>query len=142
SGLQDLQYDQPTPIQQRCIPLILKGKDVLGSAQTGTGKTGAFVIPLLQKITASKKKGTQVLILAPTRELARQIDEQIVAVGYHTGVTSAIVIGGSDFSAQAKAIRAGVDIIVATPGRLLDQMNVLNIDFSHIDYLVLDEGDR
>jgi len=142
SGLQDLQYKSPTPIQEKSIPLILEGHDVLGSAQTGTGKTGAFVIPLLQKILQSEAEGTQALILAPTRELARQIDEQIVAIGYHTGVTSAIVIGGSDFAAQAKAIRAGVDVIVATPGRLLDQMNVLNVDFSKIHYFVLDEADR
>jgi superfamily II DNA/RNA helicase len=142
AGLRDMQYKNPTPIQQRCIPLILKGKDVLGSAQTGTGKTGAFVIPLLQKLQSSKRKGTQALILAPTRELAHQIDEQIVAIGYHTGITSAIVIGGSDFAAQARAIRNDVDILVATPGRLLDQMNVLGIDFSQINYFVLDEGDR
>jgi superfamily II DNA/RNA helicase len=142
AGLRDMQYKEPTPIQQHCIPPILAGKDVLGSAQTGTGKTGAFVVPLLQKIVTSKKEGTQALILAPTRELARQIDEQIVAIGYHTEITSAIVIGGSDFAAQAKAIRNDVDILVATPGRLLDQMNVLGIDFSHIRYLVLDEGDR
>ena len=141
-GLSDLQYKSPTPIQSQSIPLILEGRDVLGSAQTGTGKTGAFVIPLLQKIMESNIEGTQALILAPTRELARQIDEQIFAIGYHTGVTSAIVMGGSDFAAQAKAIRAGVDIIVATPGRLLDQMNVLNIDFGHINYFVLDEADR
>lgn len=142
SGLRDLRYSEPTPIQQQSIPLILEGKDVLGSAQTGTGKTGAFVIPLLQKISENRSDHTQALILSPTRELAQQIDEQIFAIGYHTGITSAIVIGGSDFSAQAKAIRAGVDIIVATPGRLLDQMNILNIDFSHINYLVLDEADR
>ncbi|MBN2731784.1 MAG: DEAD/DEAH box helicase [Balneolaceae bacterium] len=141
-GLNDLRYKEPTPIQEQSIPLVLQGKDVLGSAQTGTGKTGAFVIPLLQKILKNKNDHTQALILSPTRELAQQIDEQIFAIGYHTGITSAIVIGGSDFSEQAKAIRAGVDIIVATPGRLLDQMNILNIDFSHINYLVLDEADR
>lgn len=141
-GLNDLRYKEPTPIQEQGIPLVLQGKDVLGSAQTGTGKTGAFVIPLLQKILENKNEHTQALILSPTRELAQQIDEQIFAIGYHTGITSAIVIGGSDFSEQAKAIRAGVDIIVATPGRLLDQMNILNIDFSHINYLVLDEADR
>lgn len=141
-GLRDLRYEEPTPIQEKSIPLILEGRDVLGSAQTGTGKTGAFVIPLIQKILENPSDHTQALILSPTRELAQQIDEQIFAIGYHTGITSAIVIGGSDFSAQAKAIRAGVDIIVATPGRLLDQMNILNIDFSHINYLVLDEADR
>lgn len=107
SGLRDLRYTEPTPIQQKSIPLILEGKDVLGSAQTGTGKTGAFVIPLIQKILENKNEHTQALILSPTRELAQQIDEQIFAIGYHTGITSAIVIGGSDFAEQAKAIRAG-----------------------------------
>ncbi len=142
SGLRDLKYEEPTPIQQKSIPLILEGKDVLGSAQTGTGKTGAFVIPLIQKILDNKSERTQALILSPTRELAQQIDEQIFAIGYHTDITSAIVIGGGDFAEQAKAINAGVDIIVATPGRLLDQMNVLGIDFSGLKYLVLDEADR
>ncbi|WP_445666087.1 DEAD/DEAH box helicase [Fodinibius sp. AD559] len=141
-GLKDLRYSEPTPIQEECIPLILDGKDVIGAAQTGTGKTGAFVIPLLQKITQNKSDDTQALILSPTRELAQQIEEQIFALGYHTGITSATVTGGSDYGTQVKAIRAGVDIIVATPGRLIDQMNVLNLDFSGLEYLVLDEADR
>ncbi len=141
-GLKDLRYSEPTPIQEECIPLILDGKDVIGAAQTGTGKTGAFVIPLLQEITQNKSDDTQALILSPTRELAQQIEEQIFALGYHTGITSATVTGGSDYGTQVKAIRAGVDIIVATPGRLIDQMNVLNLDFSGLEYLVLDEADR
>lgn len=141
-GLQDLKYEEPTPIQKECIPLILEGKDVIGAAQTGTGKTGAFVIPLLQKIINDPSDHTRALILSPTRELAQQIEEQIFALGYHTGISSATVTGGSDYGTQVKAIQAGVDIIVATPGRLIDQMNVLNIDFSHLDYLVLDEADR
>lgn len=141
-GLQDMGYEEPTPIQEKAIPLVLNGEDVIGAAQTGTGKTGAFVIPLMEKILKDKTGHTQALILTPTRELARQIDEQIFAIGYHAGITSATVIGGSNFSEQVKAIRAGVDIIVATPGRLLDQMNVLNLDFSHLNYLVLDEADR
>ncbi len=141
-GLQDMRYEEPTPIQEKSIPLVLEGKDVIGAAQTGTGKTGAFVIPLIEKILAGDRSHTQALILSPTRELASQIDEQIFALGYHTGITSATVIGGSDFGEQVKAIRAGVDIIVATPGRLLDQMNVLNLDFSHLNYFVLDEADR
>ncbi|TYP95334.1 Superfamily II DNA and RNA helicase [Fodinibius salinus] len=141
-GLRDLKYEEPTPIQEACIPLIFKGKDVIGAAQTGTGKTGAFVIPLLQEIANNEQDHTRALILSPTRELAQQIEEQIFALGYHTGVSSATVTGGSDYGTQVKAIRAGVDIIVATPGRLIDQMNVLNIDFSHLDYLVLDEADR
>lgn len=141
-GLQDLKYEEPTPIQEECIPLILEGRDVIGAAQTGTGKTGAFVIPLIQKIINSNSDQTQALILSPTRELAQQIEEQIFALGYHTGVSSATVTGGSDYGTQVKAIRAGVDIIVATPGRLIDQMNVLNLDFSGLKYLVLDEADR
>ena len=141
-GLQDVRYEEPTPIQEQSIPLILEGKDVIGAAQTGTGKTGAFVIPLMDMILKNKSEHTQALILTPTRELAQQIDEQIFALGYHTGITSATVIGGSDFGAQVKSIRAGVDIIVATPGRFIDQMNVLNVDFSHLNYLVLDEADR
>jgi len=142
SGLKDLRYKETTPIQEKCIPLILEGKDVIGAAQTGTGKTGAFVIPLLQKIIKNKSDYTQALILSPTRELAQQIEEQIFALGYHTGISSATVTGGSDYGTQVKAIRAGVDIIVATPGRLIDQMNVLNINFDHLEYLVLDEADR
>lgn len=141
-GLKDLRYKEPTPIQEECIPLILEGKDVIGAAQTGTGKTGAFVIPLLQKISDNKSDQTQALILSPTRELAQQIEEQIFALGYHTGITSATVTGGSDYGTQVKAIRAGVDIIVATPGRLIDQMKVLNLDFEGLKYLVLDEADR
>ncbi len=141
-GLKDLRYESPTPIQDECIPLIMEGKDVIGAAQTGTGKTGAFVIPLIQKILNDRSGKTQALILSPTRELAQQIDEQIFAIGYHCGATSATVTGGSDFSRQVKAIRAGVDIVVATPGRLIDQMKVLEVNFADLKYLVLDEADR
>ncbi|MDZ7773851.1 MAG: DEAD/DEAH box helicase [Balneolaceae bacterium] len=141
-GLSDLKFEEPTPIQDECIPLILEGHDVIGAAQTGTGKTGAFVIPVIQKIMEDPGDYHQALMLSPTRELAQQIDEQIFALGYHTPITSATIIGGSDFAAQARSIRANVDIIVATPGRLLDQMNVTGIDFSKLKYLVLDEADR
>ena len=142
SGLNDLNFLEPTPIQEKAIPLVLEGKDVLGTAQTGTGKTGAFVIPIVDRVLRGKRDGIKVVILTPTRELAQQIDEQIFAIGYHTGITSATVIGGSDFSAQAKALKAGVDIIVATPGRFIDQNKIVNIDFSTVDYLILDEADR
>lgn len=142
-GLSDVGYDKPTPIQEKSIPLALLGKDILGAAQTGTGKTGAFVIPILELILRNPdKEGIKALILSPTRELANQIDEQIFALGYHTGISSATIIGGEDFSRQAKAIQAGVDILVATPGRLIDQMKVLDIDFKNIRFLVLDEADR
>ncbi|WP_421774526.1 DEAD/DEAH box helicase [Gracilimonas sp.] len=142
AGLRDIGYTEPTPIQEQTIPIILKKKDIIGAAQTGTGKTGAFVIPVIQQILENPSEHTQALILSPTRELAQQIDEQIFALGYHTGISSANIIGGEDFSQQAKAIRSGVDIIVATPGRLIDQTKVLDIDFSHIKFLVLDEADR
>lgn len=141
-GLKDIGYSEPTPIQAQSIPHALEGKDILGAAQTGTGKTGAFVIPILEMILREPSQGTKALILSPTRELAQQIDEQIFALGYHTGISSALVIGGEDFARQANAIRAGVDIIVATPGRLIDQIKVLNIDFKNIRFLVLDEADR
>ncbi len=142
AGLNDLRFEEPTPIQEQSIPIVLKGKDLIGVAQTGTGKTGAFVIPIMQRVLKSERKGVKALILSPTRELATQIDEQIFAIGYHAGITSATVIGGSDFSIQAKALKAGVDIIVATPGRLIDQNKVVNIDFSNLEYFVLDEADR
>jgi superfamily II DNA/RNA helicase len=142
AGLRDINYSEPTPIQEQAIPIILNKKDLIGAAQTGTGKTGAFVIPVIQQILESPSEHTQALILSPTRELAQQIDEQIFALGYHTGISSATIIGGEDFSQQAKAIRSGIDIIVATPGRLIDQTKVLDIDFSHIKFLILDEADR
>ncbi|MDR9418927.1 DEAD/DEAH box helicase [Gracilimonas sp.] len=142
AGLRDIGYTDPTPIQEQTIPIILDKKDIIGAAQTGTGKTGAFVIPVIQQILENPSEQTQALILSPTRELAQQIDEQIFALGYHTGISSATIIGGEDFGQQAKAIRSGVDIIVATPGRLIDQTKVLDIDFSHIKFLVLDEADR
>lgn len=141
-GLEDIGYSEPTPIQELSIPIILNKKDVLGAAQTGTGKTGAFVIPIIQQILENPSEGTKALILSPTRELAQQIDEQIFALGYHCGITSATIIGGEDFSRQANSIRAGVDIIVATPGRLIDQTKVLDIDFQNIRFLILDEADR
>lgn len=142
AGLRDIGYSEPTPIQEQSIPIILDKKDLIGAAQTGTGKTGAFVIPILHQILQNPSEHTQALILSPTRELAQQIDEQIFALGYHTGITSATIIGGEDFSKQAKAIRSGIDIIVATPGRLIDQTKVLDIDFSHVKFLILDEADR
>jgi ATP-dependent RNA helicase RhlE len=142
SGLKDINFLETTPVQEKSIPHILEGKDIIGTAQTGTGKTGAFVIPIVDRILRGKRDGIKAVILTPTRELAQQIDEQIFAIGYHTGISSATVIGGSDFSSQAKALNAGVDIIVATPGRFIDQNKIVNIDFSTVDYLILDEADR
>lgn len=141
-GLRDLQFETPTPIQEKSIPSVLEGHDIIATAQTGTGKTGAFAIPLIQRVIDSDRKGTKALILSPTRELAQQIDEQIYAIGYHSGVSSVTVIGGSDFASQAKALKGGVEIIVATPGRLMDQKKVSDFDFSGIEIFVLDEADR
>ncbi len=142
AGLNDVSFTEPTPVQEKSIPIVLEGKDLISTAQTGTGKTGAFVIPLMEKILNSKREGVKALILSPTRELATQIDEEIFAIGYHAGISSATVIGGSDFAVQAKALKAGVDIIVATPGRLMDQHKVMTIDFSNLEFFVLDEADR
>lgn len=142
AGLNDVNFKEPTPVQKQSIPIVLQGKDLISTAQTGTGKTGAFVIPLMERIIHSERGGVKALILSPTRELATQIDQEIFAIGYHSGISSATVIGGSDFSVQAKALKAGVDIIVATPGRLIDQNKVVSIDFSKLEFLVLDEADR
>jgi len=145
-GLRDFNYKEPTPIQEQCIPKILEGKDLIASAQTGTGKTGAFVLPILTRLQQHKGKGIRTLILAPTRELAKQIDEQIVGLGYYSGITSATVYGGGgsdDWTRQEKTLyHEQVNIIVATPGRLIDHITIRSIDFSNIDFFVLDEADR
>ncbi|MEX0684531.1 MAG: DEAD/DEAH box helicase [Balneolales bacterium] len=142
-GLKDVGFDKPTPIQEKCIPLILEGHDVLASAQTGTGKTAAFVLPILHHIINNKKTGIQALILTPTRELAQQIDEQFFSLGYHTGLTTVTVYGGGGgYSQQEKALKKGVNIVVATPGRLLDHIKTGSFDFNNLSFLVLDEADR
>lgn len=143
AGLRDVQFETPTPIQEESIPVALQGKDLVASAQTGTGKTGAFVIPMLELISQRERKpGIKALILTPTRELALQIDEQIFAIGYHSGLTSVTVYGGGDWGKQERALKEGVDIVVATPGRLIDYLRVLDLDFSGLSFLVLDEADR
>lgn len=141
-GVKASGFTTATPIQEQSLPLTLEGKDVVGLARTGSGKTAAFLLPILQKIETDPKKGVQGLIISPTRELASQIDDEIFALGYHAGATSALIIGGSDFSAQSKAIRNDVSILVATPGRLIDQIKLMKVDFSNLDFLVLDEADR
>jgi ATP-dependent RNA helicase RhlE len=143
-GLRDLGYHETRPIQSAVIPLALAGRDVMGCAETGTGKTAAFAVPILQRLlleeTPHAKSG--VLILAPTRELAVQIEDEIHGLSYHTAVTSAAIYGGVEMGGQERALRAGVDIIVATPGRLMDHMRQQNADLTGIDLLVLDEADR
>jgi ATP-dependent RNA helicase RhlE len=140
-------YTTPTPIQQQSIPLVLEKRDLLGCAQTGTGKTAAFAIPILQLLHAEKERETgrkqiKVLILTPTRELAIQIDESFAAYGRYTGLTHAVIFGGVSQVPQVNQLRHGVDILVATPGRLLDLMSQGYIGLQHLKIFVLDEADR
>ncbi|HAQ65399.1 MAG TPA: DEAD/DEAH box helicase, partial [Bacteroidales bacterium] len=139
-------YHTPTPIQQQSIPIILQGTDLLGCAQTGTGKTAAFTIPILQLLleskTFGKKRKIRSLVVTPTRELAIQINDSIQAYGRFTGLVSTVVFGGVNQNPQADAIRRGVDILVATPGRLLDLIDQGIISLHDIEYFVLDEADR
>jgi ATP-dependent RNA helicase RhlE len=135
-------YTCPTPIQEKAIPHILNKRDVLGLAQTGTGKTAAFVLPLLQKLMDGPRRKVRALILAPTRELAAQIHEAVNSLGRHTRLRSLAIFGGVSMDPQIKALKRGVEIIVACPGRLLDHMSRNNIDLSSLEVLVIDEADR
>lgn len=138
-------YTEPTPIQQQAIPIILEGRDLLGCAQTGTGKTAAFAIPILQILHEQRHQGTpkiRALILTPTRELAIQIDESFAAYGRHTGLRHAVIFGGVSQHGQTQALSRGVDILVATPGRLLDLINQGYVNLSKLQVFVLDEADR
>ena len=135
-------YAQPTPIQSEAIPLALAGRDLIGSAQTGTGKTAAFVLPILQRLSEGERGVLRALILVPTRELAEQVAASIRAYGRHTHLTGAAVYGGVGMDPQTRALRHGADIVVATPGRLLDHMERGHVNFAHCEVLVLDEADR
>jgi ATP-dependent RNA helicase RhlE len=139
-------YDKPTPIQAQAIPPLLEGRDLLGLAQTGTGKTAAFVLPLLQALSENRRhplpRSTRALILAPTRELATQISESIRTYGKHAGLRHAVVMGGVSQRLQVKAMARGVDILIATPGRLLDLVQQRQVDLRRAGHLVLDEADR
>ena len=146
-ALTDKGYTHPTPIQQQAIPILLKGKDLLGSAQTGTGKTAAFTIPILQQIyngIGAKKGGRKLkaLIVTPTRELAIQIDDNVTEYSKYTGIKSTVIFGGVKQASQVLAMRKGVDVLTATPGRLLDLVKQGFIDLGSIEYLVLDEADQ
>jgi ATP-dependent RNA helicase RhlE len=140
-------YTNPTPIQERSIPIVLEGRDLLGCAQTGTGKTAAFAIPMLQLLHASKSanpsaKGIKALILTPTRELAIQIEESFAAYGRYLNLKPLVIFGGVSQQPQTQALRNGVDILIATPGRLLDLVEQRFINLSHLEIFVLDEADR
>src|SRR5688572_13506010 len=145
-NLSALGYRVPTPVQAKAIPLALEGRDVIGSAQTGTGKTAAFGIPMIERLvlnnTELKPRFPQSLVLTPTRELALQVNESLAGFGRKTGLRSVAIYGGVGMQPQIDALRRGVHVVVATPGRLLDHMEQRNIDLSTIQILILDEADR
>ena len=140
-------YRVPTPIQLQAIPLVLEGRDIMGGAQTGTGKTAGFTLPMLQRLMASGKQGKgrrviRALVLTPTRELAAQVGESVDTYGKHLPLRSAVIYGGVSINPQKQKLRNGVDIVVATPGRLLDHVSQNSVNLSKVDILVLDEADR
>lgn len=145
-AIDELNYRKPTPVQQKSIPSLLEGKDMLAAAQTGTGKTAAYSLPIIQKIAESgvraKPKEVTALILAPTRELAAQIHENITAYSKYLDIRSALVFGGVNLKPQTAALARGVDILIATPGRLLDHLGQKHVSLSAVKFLVLDEADR
>lgn len=142
-ALEEEGYTSPTPIQEQAIPLVLNGNDILGCAQTGTGKTAAFSIPIIQRLYGTPSKaGIKALILTPTRELAIQIGESFEAYGRHSGLRHTVIFGGVSQLAQTETLRRGVNILVATPGRLLDLIGQGFISLKSIEYFVLDEADR
>ncbi|MEE1675918.1 DEAD/DEAH box helicase [Agarivorans aestuarii] len=145
-ALNELNYQQPTPIQAKAIPLVLNGKNLIAAAQTGTGKTASFVLPILQNITQQttplRGKRVRALVLTPTRELAQQVEQSIQDYAKHLEISSLAMVGGVDSEPQKQALIYGVDILVATPGRLLDMMYQRAVNFDQLDTLVLDEADR
>ena len=144
-GLESMGFEECTPVQELAMPVIWKGQDLIACAQTGTGKTAAYLLPVLNRITQTKSQGINTLIIAPTRELVLQIDQQIEGFSYFCGATSLAVYGGGEgaaFDQQKAALIQGADIIVATPGRLLSHINLKYSDFSTIKHLILDEADR
>lgn len=145
-ALDEIGYEHPTPIQSQAIPSLLDGSDLLGLAQTGTGKTAAFALPLLEMLLADRVKAApkrpRVLVLAPTRELAGQIRDEIASYARHTNIRYTCIFGGVGANPQIKAMAKGVEILVATPGRLLDLESERHLNLSEVDYLVLDEADR
>lgn len=142
AGIRAAGYTVPTPIQTQAIPPILQGRDIIGLAQTGTGKTAAFALPILQRLMQGPRGRVRALIVAPTRELAEQIHDAITELGRETRLRSATVYGGVSLQPQIARLRTGVEIVVACPGRLLDLLGQRAIDLSHVEMLVLDEADR
>lgn len=143
-GIKDAGYDTPTPVQAATIPIALAGRDLIGTAQTGTGKTAAFVVPIIQHLLANpvSRRSTRAIILTPTRELAEQINDIVMQLAKHTRLRSATVYGGVGMRQQILALRGGTDIIIACPGRLMDHMDRRNTNFTQVSMVVLDEADR
>ncbi len=144
-GIDAMGYEDMTPIQEQAIPAILEGKDLIASAQTGTGKTAAFLLPLIEKISKINKEGIKALVIVPTRELAVQIHQNMQGMSYFTSVASVAVYGGGDsalYSNEKQALTAGVDVVIGTPGRLISHSNMSYVDWSNLQFLVLDEADR
>ncbi|MBI4296728.1 MAG: DEAD/DEAH box helicase [Chloroflexi bacterium] len=142
SGVHELGYVTPTPIQLKAIPPIMQGRDLIGLAQTGTGKTAAFVLPVLQRLLSGARGRVRALIISPTRELAEQTSEAAADLGRYTGLRSVSIYGGVGMDQQTRRVRDGVDIVVACPGRLLDHLWKGTVDLSHLEVLVIDEADR
>ena len=146
NAVSDSGYTEPTPVQQEAIPLILEGRDLMAGAQTGTGKTAGFTLPILEKLLAGKSdkqnRPVRALIVVPTRELAAQVHESVVTYGRHLPLSSTVVFGGVNIRPQIAKLRRGVDILIATPGRLLDHVNQGNVNLGEVEILVLDEADR
>ena len=140
-ALRDAGYERPTPIQADAIPLALAGRDLIGLAQTGTGKTAGFTLPILHRLMHGPRR-TRALVLTPTRELCLQVEESVRKYSKYAPLDVIPVFGGVSYEPQEKALRAGVDVVVATPGRLIDQIDRRNVDFSYLEVLVLDEADR
>ena len=145
-AVSDVGYEQPTPIQLKAIPAVLAGRDLLAAAQTGTGKTAGFVLPILQRLMATPaapgRRPIRALILTPTRELAAQVEESVRVYGRHLPLKSAVIFGGVSINPQIAVLKSGVDVLVATPGRLLDHHGQRTVDLSKVEVLVLDEADR
>ena len=139
---ESLGYTEPTPIQEQAIPVVLSGQDLIGCAETGTGKTAAFLLPIIQKITEKQRPGIRVLVLAPTRELAMQIQKNYVELNHAKANRGVTVIGGANMRTQIADLRRGASIVIATPGRLLDLLERGAANLSSVEYLVLDEADR
>ncbi len=145
-GISAMGFESPTPIQEQAIPAILEGKDIIGSAQTGTGKTAAFLLPVIQNIIASREANkTRALVIVPTRELAQQIDQHMEGFSYFTPISSIAVYGGGDgtlFAREKKALSEGTEVVICTPGRMIAHLNNNYVKFDGLKYLILDEADR